>query len=208
MLRRMMRAPVTLAILLVSPIAFADTVTVTTTVTVDTAPALMPPALTPTADKPPSTEPRDRNVRVTVGAGPSLGFDTKDKCGEGECVGLHAQVGGSIARHWMMLVGSSLMAEPEHHRDVHHVETISLQYWPLARLWVEAGLGVGSKRSWDYNEPPMMDLSGVAPGGTVATGYEALVREGYSLGLEARVSSTMDIHHTSFGQLLVGVSWY
>ncbi len=53
-----------------------------------------------------------------------------------------------------------------------------------------------------------MDLSGVDVGGTVAAGYEALVRDGYSLGVQARVSSTIDIHHTAFGQLMLGVSWY
>lgn len=181
------------------------TTTTTTTATVETAeePAFAPPSLVPLVDT--STPQPERTFRLSAGFGPALGFDTKDKCGEGECGALHVQIGGPMSSRLWLLAGASVMAG-EH--VVHHVEVVSLQFWPTTRLWGELGVGVGSKRSWVYNVPPEMDLSGVDPAGTAAIGYEVVTGDRYSIGLQARVASTIDLEHTSFGQLLVGVSLY
>src|SRR5258708_1820912 len=199
------------AIVATTTVSHADTIiTTTTTVTIDTsapAPELAPPGVVPRSESPPPT--RDRTFRLAVATGPALGFDTKDKCEEGECIGIHVQVGAAIARHVLVMLGSSLMVRPERPRDDrHHVETLAVQVWPTARWWGELGVGIGSKRSWDYVEPPPRDLSGVDPAGTIAVGFEAIVRPDYSLGIQARVAGTSDLEHTSFGQLLIGVSWY
>ena len=181
-------------------------VTTTTSVTVDDAPAidLAPPALTAVRETPATRSP---TFRFTAAIGPALGIDTKDKCGGGECGGVHVDVGGAIADRVLVLVGASLMA-PVDGRVVHHVEVIAVQYWPTDRLWGEIGLGAGNKRSWIYELPPDRDLSGLAPAGTIALGFEAVVRGSYSIGFQARLASTADVDHTSFAQLLVGLSLY
>ena len=188
------------------------TTTSTTTITIDVEP---PPLLAPPGLAPPIEVPTERPVaaertfRLAIATGPALGFDTKDKCGEGECIAAHVQVGVAVARHALLMLGSSMMLSPaDPDEDRHHVETLALQYWPTARAWCEVGVGFGSKRSWDYPKPPPMSLAGVDLAGTLAVGFEAIVRRGYSIGIQARVAGTSDVEHTSFGEVLLGVSWY
>lgn len=202
--------------------ARAETITATTTVTIDTSPGpsepqpeamlFAPPALVPQIEAPPlrATATPDRTFRFMVATGPALGFDTKDKCSEGECIAGHVEIGGVLARRLFLMVGASVMVSPDRpQRAHHHVETLALQYWPTAQLWGELGVGVGSKRTWNsYVEPPPMSRSGVDPAWTFAVGYEAIVRADYSVGVQARIAGTTDVDHTSFGQLSLGVSWY
>ncbi len=203
----------TCAIATATTVSRADTITATTTITIDTQPPppwLARPGLAPTIEAP--AEPlvvADRTFRFGIATGPALGFDTKDKCGEGECIAAHVQIGTAVARHALVMLGSSMMIRPaKPHEDRHHAETVALQYWPTARAWFEVGVGFGSKRSWDYAEPPPMSLAGVAVAGTIAVGFEAIVRRDYSIGIQARIATTTDVEHTSFGEALLGVSWY
>jgi hypothetical protein len=210
----MTRAAIISLLIFSSASVWADSITVTTTTTttttVDADPVFEPPAQTPQTTDAAHTARDTRTTpdfRVTVAGGPALGFDTKDDCAKGECFGLHVQLGGEIAPRLLLLASGELMMAPDG-KDRHHVATLSLQKWMSSRLWLEMGLGVGSKRSWTYAEPPTMDLSGEAPAGAAAVGFEALRRAGYSFGVQARVASTTDVHHTSFGQLMAAFSWY
>src|SRR3569623_1194067 len=197
--------------------AQADTITTTTTVTttvdLDATP-LQPPGETPPMQ--PAIRVDAPRFRLGVAAGAALGFDTKDDCASGQCVGVHVQLATAIAPHLLATLGSSVMTiagdDKGLHNGVHHVETAGLQWWASPRLWAEAGLGVGSKRSWSAENPHdivnFMAADGWAPAGSLALGYAAWRGGTYGLDIEARVASTDDIHHTAFAQLLLGRDYF
>lgn len=192
-------------------ITTTTTTTTTTTVTLDE-PALQPPGETPPIETQPIATP---TFRLGAAVGPALGFDTKDDCSKFECVGVHVQLATAIAPHLLATIGSSIMTVPGDdkglHNGVHHVETIGLQWWATRRLWAEAGLGAGSKRSWSYENDHGVDVMSAdswAPAGTLAVGYSAWRVGPYGVGVEARLASTDDVHHTAFAQLLAGFDWF
>jgi hypothetical protein len=191
--------------------AGAETITTTTTTTVTietTEPTVQPPSLTPVIAE---ARPCAAHVLMfSVALGPGLGLDTKDKCESGECVAAHVALGAAIGRHLVVLIGSSILTNPERpHIDLHHVESVGLRYLATSHVWGELGAGLGSKRSWAYSEPKPIDLDGVTPAFTIAVGYDPIVRDAYALGVEARLASAFDdIHHTSFVQLVAGLSWF
>lgn len=197
--------------------AHADTITTTTTVTTTVdfdAMPLQPPG--ETAPIPPAMRLDVPRFRLGVAAGAALGFDTKDDCASGECVGAHVQLATQIAPRLLATIGSSVMTiagdDKGLHNGVHHVETVGLQWWASPRLWAEAGLGVGSKRSWSDENPHditnFMDADGWAPAGSLAVGYAAWRGATYGLDVEARVASTDDVHHTAFAQLMLGLDYF
>src|SRR3989442_13586143 len=95
-----MRALVFAALVAAASVAHADSVTVTTTTTVTIDVPIAPPS-----DTPPRTPVAVPAFRASVAFGPALGFDTKDKCAGGECIGLHAQIGGELRRGLPLQVG-------------------------------------------------------------------------------------------------------
>ena len=195
--------------LLVPGVAAADTITTTTTtvttVTIsDDEPPLQPPSEVPPQ---PSAIATTRGLMVSAAVGPGRGIDLKDKCNDFECVAIHADIGIGLTPRFSLWLGTTMLASPEEKLH-HHVEALALRYAPRPWLWAELGAGVGTKRSWIYDEPSYMDLGGLAPGGTAAVGYVPFAWGHAALEVQARFATTIDVEHTSFVQLVVGMTVY
>ena len=139
---------------------------------------------------------------LSVALGPALGFDTKDHCDELQCLGATLELGTTIGDRASLRLESAIITDLD--ERVHHVETLAVRYAATPRTWAELGAGIGSKRtSWDGD---MED--GLDPAATVALGYAPAVYDWGTVDVQARFASTLtDLEHTSFAQLLVGMSW-
>jgi hypothetical protein len=147
-------------------------------------------------------------VLLAVAAGAGLGFDTKDHCEDLQCAAVAIDIGVALHPGFYAVLAAQLWDSPEHPGAArHHAETLGLRVQG-ARVWGEAGLGIGSTRTedWYYGIGYMKQDIDIAA--SAGVGYDALVRPTYALGVQARASTTPDVEHTLVSALLLGITWY
>jgi hypothetical protein len=140
----------------------------------------------------------------SVGAG-VIGPDPCADCGVAAAAEIHA---GAIAS-WNGDVALMLEAGGLARSDVHHAFVVAAAQWwpdPFERLWLRAGVGIGSHASDAITEE---HRHAVYPTALAAVGVEAVRYERFAIDLQLQGAATREPNRWGRSlSLNVGFNWY